>query len=292
LAQAEVTAMSRSKQYVSRLTKGWRLMRVGLHIGEGLVVSGAFFPLMQAARRKSIQQAWSRQLLRILGVRLEASGEPAQGGLLVSNHMSWLDVFVINAVVQATFVCKIEVRSWPAIGRLCANTGTIFIERGRGSAARLTNQTVVERLQQGSHVVVFPEGTSTDGKTMLPFRAAMFQAAVDSATCVNPFALRYQDGTGALDTAATYHGDLSFWESLCAIAARNDLVARIDLLPALTAENTTRRDLAEAAERTIRQALGHSVGASTVTADEDVSLSSDVPSDVSGAVSPAPTFAG
>lgn len=268
------------------LTKILRLLRVGMHIAEGLVVASVVFPRVSVARRQALQQRWSCRLVSMLGVRLEAHGAARTDGLLVANHISWLDVFVISAIFPATFVCKSEVRAWPAIGSLCVKTGTIFIERGRSAAARITNEAVVAHLRQGRQIAVFPEGTTTDGSCMEPFRAALLQTALDSSAVVQPLALRYLDQRGVRATDAAYIGDTSFWESLCRIASSQGLVARLETLEPISTKATgagmealNRRHLADLAQCRIMAALNH--------ATESHVLAPVAKS----AVSPAPTFA-
>ena len=272
----------------SSLTKTIRLLRVGMHIAEGLAVASAVFPLVSVPRRQALHQRWSRRLVSMLGVQLEVHGAARTDGLLVANHISWLDVFVISAIFPATFVCKSEVRAWPAIGSLCVKTGTIFIERGRSAAARITNEAVVAHLHQGRQIAVFPEGTTTDGSCMEPFRAAMLQTALDSGAVVQPLALRYLNAEGLRVTDTAYIGDTSFWESLCRIASSQGLVARIETLepiatklPEAGLDVLTRRHLAELAQRRILAALN---------LEHATELRTTAPA-AKNAVSPAPTFA-
>jgi len=280
--------MIEPKTKVSSLTKIIRLLRVGIHIAEGLAVASAVFPLVSVPRRQALQQRWSQRLVSMLGVQLEAHGAARIDGLLVANHISWLDVFVISAIFPATFVCKSEVRSWPAIGSLCVKTGTIFIERGRSAAARITNEAVVAHLHQGRQIAVFPEGTTTDGSCMEPFRPAMLQTALDSGAVVQPLALRYVNRQGERVTDTAYIGDTSFWESLCLIASSQGLVARLETLEPISTKaaeaetetaTLTRRHLAELAQRRILTALG-----------PGIEIHSSAPTK-QNAVSPAPTFA-
>lgn len=252
-----------------------RLARVGLHLAWGMATVAAIYPLARRDLRLSLKQRWSRQLVRMLGIRLEpgavAPGTPA---LLVSNHISWLDIFVINALAPAAFVCKADVRGWPLIGWLCERTETVFMPRGSRSAAKQAGEIVALRLRQGWHVAVFPEGTTTDGRSLLPFRAALLQGAIDAGCRVQPLALRYLDGNGQVSTAPSYCGDTTLLESLRRIAATPRLEARLDVLPALDGRGAGRRVLASQAEAVIGQALNRPRrdGREAIVADLDVSL--------------------
>ncbi len=234
-----------------------RLARVGLHLGYGMATAALVYPLVGRLTQLRLKQRWSCQLLGMLGVRLRAESaltpEPA---LLVANHISWLDIFVINAVAPAAFVCKAEVRGWPFIGWLCERTKTVFMPRGSRSAAKLASEAVVGRLRQGWRVAVFPEGTTSDGGGLLPFHAALFQGAVDAGCRVQPLALRYLDGRGRATGAAAYCGDTTLLQSLRRIAATPSLDALIEFLPPLDGRGAERRALAAQSESAIGCALG------------------------------------
>ena len=235
----------------------FRLARVGLHLGGGLVTAALLYPLIGRPLRLRLKRRWSLQLLDMLGVRLRAdAGLPPGPALLVSNHISWLDIFVINALAPAAFVCKAEVREWPCIGWLCQRTETVFMPRGSRRAARQASDLVAERLRQGWQVAVFPEGTTTDGSEVLTFHGALLQGAVDAGVPVRPLALRYADENGRRSAAAAYCGETSLLESLRRIASARHLDARIEVLPPLDGREADRRRLAAASWNMIRLAAG------------------------------------
>jgi len=246
-----------------------RLARVGVHLGGGLATAALVYPLLRRPARLKLKQRWSRQLLGMLGVRLEAAEAalPAPA-LLVANHISWLDIYVINAVAPAAFVCKAEVRQWPLIGWRCERTETVFMPRGSRNAARHASGIVTARLREGWQVAVFPEGTTSDGGTLLPFHGALLQGAVDAGCRVQPLALRYLDGDGQPTIAPAYCGDTTLLQSLKRIAAAPPLQVRLDILAPLEGCGADRRALAEGARAAIRQALGRSDGAAAVTGED------------------------
>lgn len=234
----------------------WRLLRLAGHLLEGLLTVRFRFPRWSVARQRAMKQAWSARLLDCLGVRLQAQAArlPASA-LIVCNHISWLDIFVINAITQTHFVCKEEVRDWPIIGWLVEHTGTIFIARGNRAAAARTAHTLVENMRNGERVVVFPEGTTTDGLGLLPFKSALFQSAVDAAGPVVPAVLRYLDAEGQPSRAPAYDGDITFWQCLRSISRAQGLAAEVRLLAPLSAE-LGRRELAELSWQQIADGLG------------------------------------
>jgi len=230
-----------------------RLARVAHHLIYGLCVGTAVYPFISRPSRRRIQQRWSQRLLSILGVRLPPVGQDCGSGLLVANHISWLDVFAISSLAPASFVCKSEVRDWPLIGLLCERTDTIFIERASRSAALRVSQTLAGKLREGDRIAVFPEGSTSEGATLLPFRGALLHSAILSESLVQPLALRYLDTQGRTTTVPAYCGETTFWQSLCAIASAPGMTASIEMLETITAQ--TRKDFCEKAHAQIKTCL-------------------------------------
>jgi 1-acyl-sn-glycerol-3-phosphate acyltransferase len=227
-----------------------RLAGLGLHLLLGLAIVALLFPWLAAGRRLRLKRRWSRRLLRILGVELRVAGDLPQG-LVVANHISFLDIFVINAVAPAAFVSKDEVRRWPVIGWLAQRTDTVFLERGSRSAAQRARATLVERLRSGDRAAIFPEGTTTAGDRVLPFHGALFQAAIDAGAPVTPLALRYLDGDSRRSDAPAYIDDITLWQCLLAIARSGRLVAEVAILDAIAPLSADRRHLAAHAHRLV-----------------------------------------
>jgi 1-acyl-sn-glycerol-3-phosphate acyltransferase len=225
----------------------------------GVATVAAVYPAASRGLRIRIKQRWSRQMLSMLGVALPRGnglGAP-KGDMLVANHISWLDIFVINALAPSSFVSKDEVKSWPVIGWLSEKTDTIFLERGSRRAAHRMGEQLQECLRQGQRVALFPEGTTSDGSHVLPFHGALMQPAVDAGCTVQPLALRYLDRNGAISQAPAYVGDKTLWQTLHAIAAAPSLSAVPHFLPPVPATGTDRRHLAAALHRHIAHALAH-----------------------------------
>ena len=233
----------------------FRALRLVLHIGYGLLLA-VIYPGLSKGMRRRILQNWSADLLGIFNVKLDAPNFPAlRNGLIVSNHISWLDVFVLNSVVPMRFVSKSEVRRWPAIGWLCARANTLFIERGNARAAARINKQLGELMQQGECLAVFPEGTSTDGAQVAHFHAFLLQPAIDAKVSLHPIAIRYEDSEGERSTAAAYIDDISFGASLWTLFNTKKLHVRLLPAPALHAADFERRELAQRAHASISAAL-------------------------------------
>lgn len=237
----------------------FRLARVGLHLLWGAATVRVAYPSIDAHSRRALKRRWSRQLLEILGIRLKVgAGRTAlpASGLVACNHISWLDIFVINALTPAAFVSKDDVKHWPLIGWLCAHTETIFLERGSRAAAQRTREAMMDHLQSGVHVAVFPEGTTTGGDHVLPFHAALFQSAIDAETPVIPLALRYADRHGNPSRAPAYDGDITLWQCLRAIVRTGGLTADLRVLEAIDTKSCNRRDLSHQCREAIAWHLG------------------------------------
>jgi len=173
--------------------------RLALHLFYAVLLA-IFYPHLHQTRRRRTLKAWSRQLLDILNIGIRTEGPwpvRGEGGyLIVANHVSWLDIFVLNAIYPARFIAKAEVRNWPLIGWLCKRSNTIFIERAMRQDAASINRHVSLLLEQGACVGLFPEGTTTDGKQAGHFHSALIQPAIDAGAMLCPIALRYQDKNG------------------------------------------------------------------------------------------------
>ncbi len=228
------------------------LARVAWHLLGGAATILLAFPLLDPQRRAARVGRWSRRLLEILAVRISIGGAPLQPGcLIVANHISWLDVYVINAVQPAAFVAKAEVAAWPLIGWMAARAGTIFLRRGSRGHAKIINAEIARVLDGGGNVAVFPEGTTTDGSQLLHFHAALLQPAIVAGHAVQPVAIAYRDGRGRRSTVAAYVGDGSLWQSLRAIATAAELSVEVWVGAPLSGDIAHRRELAEAARNAI-----------------------------------------
>lgn len=174
--------------------------------------------------------------------------------MLVANHVSWIDIFVINAVAPAAFISKAEVRKWPAIGWLAAKNETVFLQRGSRGHARIIGGEIGRALQAGSTVALFPEGTTTDGSHVLHFHAALLQPALDTSSPIQPLALRYRNAQGEFTLAAAYYGEMSLLECIANIVSEPAIVAEVDVMPAEThSPELDRRPLANALQARIAE---------------------------------------
>jgi 1-acyl-sn-glycerol-3-phosphate acyltransferase len=228
---------------------------MALHLLWAVALTATVFPWLSERGGLSFKARWSRQLLDVLGVRLQTSGTPAGHGLLVANHISWLDIYAINAVAPTTFLSKDDVLHWPVIGWLAKRVGTLFLERGSRTAALRAKEHLVAELRAGRLVGVFPEGTTGFGDHVMPFHAALFQSAIDAEVGVMPALIRYTDGHGLPSLAAAYVGETSLWECVRSIVTASGLIVRVDFLPEVATSGTDRRHLAHHSHQLISHTL-------------------------------------
>ncbi len=210
---------------MKQLRAVWRLLRLVGHIAQGLWVVALRFPTLSPDQQHARVQVWSQQLLALAGVHLRVVGQPPLTGpvMLVANHISWLDIPVMHAARHCRFVSKSDVKGWPLIGTLATAAGTLYIERSSRRDALRMVRSMQEALERGEVLAVFPEGTTGDGRAMLPFHANLIQAAVAAQSPVQPVGLRFADrATGATSFAPSYIGDEtllgSIWRTLSAPA--------------------------------------------------------------------------
>ncbi len=188
------------------------------HIFYGIYVVILRFRSANQSQRETLIRHWSIQLLQILGVQLEVRGEPAEvdrGVLYVCNHISWLDIHVVNAWRPMRFVAKKEVGDWPIFGWFAKKLNTLFIDRQlRGDAINVASE-MAQALKQQDRVCIFPEGTSTDGTKVLPFKSNLFQAAINANQPCQPIAISYESLlTGQISKGPAFIGDMGLLESI------------------------------------------------------------------------------
>lgn len=240
------------------LRLAWRLVRLVLHLLQGLATCALVFPWAGAALRERLIRRWSARLLGICQVRVERDegAAPLSHALIVSNHISWLDIFVINSVHPCRFVAKAEIRAWPVLGWLVAQAGTVFIARGNRRDLRHIFKGLVDALGQNQRVAFFPEGTTASQGRLLPFHANLFEAAIDARVAVQPYALSYLERDGGWHAAVDYVGETTFVDSILRILGGTPMTARLQCLAPIAAEGAHRRELARAAQQAISGALG------------------------------------
>ena len=242
----------------------WRLpLLVGLLLG-GLATVLLLFPLGGPGFRRAAIGRWSRMLVVACGIEVAYREHPgaaaltslAGGSFIVSNHISWMDIFIIDSQCPASFVAKAEIASWPLVGTLVARTGNLFIERGKRHAVHRMIERIVHSLAAGARVAVFPEGTTSDGRRLLPFHANLVEAAVRARAPVVPVGLRYLDSRGEPSRAIEFIGETSFVQSLLAVLAEPVIRCEVHVLAPIVEPGLRRHDIVERARAGLSQCLG------------------------------------
>ena len=238
----------------------------------------SFFLVLSEEARRRIVKNWSRKLLELLHIGLQTEDvlRPLnmRAGMLVANHVSWVDIMAMNAVAPACFVAKSEVGSWPVIGWLCHRAGTLFIRRDNRRDAMRVNLEISGMLKEGSSVALFPEGTSGDGLLPGHFHSSLLQGVIDAGADVAPVAIRYHDGAGRACGDAAFVGDMSFAQSLWNILRSPSLCVSLHYLPPLSVSGKNRRELAAEAHGAIHMALARFSPNHSVCVADDIRLCS------------------
>lgn len=213
-------------------------------------------PWLSSEGRKHLIQRWCKRVLPLLRIRIEVSGTlPEHTVMLVANHISWVDAWVINSVLPVRFVAKSEVSHYPIVGWLAKQCGVLFIERARRrDTARVAGEGA-KSLQQGDCMCIFPEGTTTAGTYILPFRSSLLQAAVDAGVDIQPVGLRYLLPDGSPNTDVAFIGEMNLWESLRLILSQSQIQAEISILQPISTVGQDRQVLAKSAQQQIMERL-------------------------------------
>ena len=176
-------------------------------------------------------QASSRRTLRILSVKIRTSGPIPTRGLIVSNHLSYLDILVLSAITPSVFVSKSEVKNWPVFGTFARLSGTLFVQRTRRSDVARLNGEISTVLDSGVPVVLFPEGTSSDGTHILPFKSSLLEPAMDQGHPVTASCIRYSLKDGQASEDVCYWGDMTLFPHLLNLLSKRRVRAHVSFAP-------------------------------------------------------------
>ena len=239
----------------------WIWTQILLHVISGVCTLLFIFPFVSQTQKDRHIQQWSKQLLKIFHIQLRVVGANklvSTPYLLASNHISWLDIHVINAFKPVRFVAKSEVRAWPVFGWMAVQLGTVFIRRDSARHARQVVDQMAAVLKAES-VCIFPEGTSTAGESVLPFKPNLFESAILAKVPITPVAIAYRSrSTGLRSDAPAFIGEMGLLESMSNVISNRDIEAHLSLLePYLisNAANPDRKELAVYCQESIAKTL-------------------------------------
>jgi 1-acyl-sn-glycerol-3-phosphate acyltransferase len=235
----------------------WKYLRLLHAFARAFWIVWIQFPKASREQKLAHIQQWSTDVLYIMSVHVDVetmsdSAPQADPQLLVANHVSWLDVLVIQSLQPCVFVAKSEVRDWPLIGAIAEACGVVFVDRSSSSSAKKMVDEVANALQHGYCVAGFPEGTSSEGRAVSLFHANLFEAAIHHQVQVHPLALRYTDKTtGELCIKAAFVGDISFIASLHQVMCAEVIHVLVHAGKRLSPHGHSRRTLAHLSHRSV-----------------------------------------
>jgi 1-acyl-sn-glycerol-3-phosphate acyltransferase len=244
----------RAVRRVFRLVTGLLFLPAMYILWSPALAFGALSPRHRASLQARCLRAVARGLIWIMGVRVKTVGDvPRPPFFLVSNHLSYIDILVIGSQAECFFVSKAEVARWPVIGLMVQLVGTRFVDRARkGDLARVMEE-VKTLIAHGQGVVFFPEGTSSGGRNVLPFKSSLFEAAVQAQCPVRCASLSYQThpGSPSAETAVCWWGDVTFVGHLMQLLGLPRVEARVAFAPQALAGGE-RKELAARAHETVQ----------------------------------------
>lgn len=222
----------------------------------GLFTVLVVFPLLPLRSRQWLIRNWSIVLMACCGVKIRVRGQPKREGavLWVANHVSWIDIFVMDSVRAVSFIAKSDIRKWPVIGWLVAGAGTLFIERGRRHAVRAVGQQMNARFARGEAVGLFPEGTTSPGLDVAPFHTSLFEPALRANVDIQPVALLFLH-KGERSTQYAFVGEQTLVHNIWNLLTAGGVVVELVFCPVTTAAECAelgRAGVAQRCERMIR----------------------------------------
>jgi 1-acyl-sn-glycerol-3-phosphate acyltransferase len=230
------------------------------HAAHAALILKFVYPRATPDRRRALKHWWSRKLLAILNITAQVEGDPPPASelqaMIVANHVSWIDIFLISSVRPTRFVAKSEILAWPVAGWIAERAGTLFIRRDQIRDMARIDARVREVLQEGDCVGLFPEGITTEGDELRKFHSSLFEPAVANGAHVHPAAIRYEHPDGTLCRQMSFIGERTFAQSLGLILRQREVRARIMFAPAVDTAGTSRRDVARRVESQVATLLG------------------------------------
>lgn len=213
-----------------------RLLLLVAWVLAGLLTVIVAFPILPLAARQWLITHWSRVLLVCCGVTVRCAGQPQRTGavLWVANHVSWVDIFVMDSVRAVSFIAKSDIRKWPLLGWLVAGAGTLFIERGRRHAVRAVGHQMRARFERGEAVGLFPEGTTSPGLDVGAFHTSLFDPAIRAGAAIQPVALLFLH-KGQRSTRYAFVGEQSLLRNVWLLLTATGTVVEMVFAPVISA---------------------------------------------------------
>ena len=209
----------------------------------GFVIAGLMLPLANKSVKLRLISWWCRHLLSAFNIRIQYTGDIPQNPhalkntMVIVNHISWADIHVITSLVPVRFIAKYEISTWPVFGYLATKANALFIDRAKRQDAAKTVITAVASLQAGDNICLFPEGTTTDGTQIKPFKSSLIQAAIDAQSTIIPAVIYYPLADGSVNTEISYAGETTLPESMNLVLSQKNPNVVLHFLPPISPEN-------------------------------------------------------
>lgn len=253
------------------MRKAFKIIQLVMHIFYGIGVI-TYHTLIKQRRAddpvfKEAFTHWYKQSCDIVGLRVVVKGEPAAGPvLMVANHVSWLDILLLASVANPRFLSKAEIRKWPLIGWAGQQIDTLFIQRGERSASEAASAGIAEGLTQGNRILIFPEGTTTEGQVVKRLHARLFGAAINTSSPVQPIVIHYTDDNSSSHTSERIHfvGSQGLMSNVWLLLGCENPTAYVYCLPTVDSTGLTRKALAGDIHQSMQDTLEQSQQAQSV----------------------------
>jgi 1-acyl-sn-glycerol-3-phosphate acyltransferase len=265
LNQSHLQEISVNTAPTRKITQYWRVSRIIAHTLLGLSIAVLMLPFASKTTHAKIVRWWCKHLLGAFNIQVRCSGfvpDPnvtQRNTMFVGNHISWSDIHALNSIVPLRFIAKSDIRQWPIFGYLAEKNNTLFIDRSNKRDAKRTIESAVASLNAGDNLCFFPEGTTTDGTTIQPFKTSLIQAAIEAKSTIWPVAIFYPNEQGKANTKAAYADDTTLQASMQNILAQQQPVIELHFLKPISPEQVAafdRRNLTIHIEQLIRNQLG------------------------------------
>jgi 1-acyl-sn-glycerol-3-phosphate acyltransferase len=243
----------------SCLTQLQRGSRLVLKLLKGVLLIGCVFPHLRPSERDVIIESWCREVLDVLSVRMNLRGEIPPGKvssvLFVANHVSWMDILVMNACRRVRFVARAEVRQWPLLGWMAARTDTIFFKRTSPCELVRVVKSVATFLRRGDCIALFPQGTTADGFSTHAFHSGLFESAIAAEALIWPVGISYRRLDNSLYADTPIVGGQSLIASIRNILAQPATRAQVSYTDPIECSAGDRHKLTTRCHKSIEQSL-------------------------------------
>jgi 1-acyl-sn-glycerol-3-phosphate acyltransferase len=229
----------------SRVSRYLRISGIVLHTLLGVAVASLAFPLSSKLFKLRLIKWWCKRLLEIFNIQVVSHGhlpppyKTAGNIMFVANHISWIDIHALNSIIPTRFIAKSDIQSWPVFGFLAKKSNVLFISREkRQDAARVVHMTN-RSLLDGDTLCLFPEGTTTDGTKIKPFKSSIIQGAIHANAVIWPIAFRYPRKDGSANTEIAYADETTLIESILQVLQQKQVIVELHFLAPITTSELT-----------------------------------------------------